>query len=116
MTCNKKFSNQIKVRYLRLFNQVECAAFYSMNFFILETRENTRWNMIHTIPDAKVAFKTLFHIVAQDKKQQCYKYNELEVGIRIHYYIILYALYTLLAKITDVSGKVPESRNAIRRM
>ncbi|XP_050460223.1 chromosome-associated kinesin KIF4 [Cataglyphis hispanica] len=43
-----------------------------------ETRENTRWNMIHTIADAKVAFKTLFHIMAQDKKQQCYKNIEFK--------------------------------------
>ncbi|KAM0737046.1 Chromosome-associated kinesin KIF4 [Formica fusca] len=43
-----------------------------------ETREYTRWNMIHTIADAKVGFKTLFHIIAQDRKQQSYKYNELK--------------------------------------
>ncbi|XP_072748059.1 chromosome-associated kinesin KIF4 [Anoplolepis gracilipes] len=43
-----------------------------------ETRANTRWNTIHTIADAKVAFKTLFHIISQDRKQHCYKYNELK--------------------------------------
>lgn len=43
-----------------------------------EPRENTRWNMIHTIAGAKMALKTLFDIVAQDRKQQCYKYNELK--------------------------------------
>lgn len=54
--------------------------------FFLESRANTRWNMIHTTADAKVAFKTLFNIITQDRKQHCYKYNELKVGI---YYIII---------------------------
>ncbi|XP_036144376.1 chromosome-associated kinesin KIF4-like [Monomorium pharaonis] len=43
-----------------------------------ETRANTRWNMIRTIADAKAAFETAFHIITQDRKQQCYKYNELK--------------------------------------
>ncbi|KAG5310628.1 KIF4 protein, partial [Acromyrmex insinuator] len=43
-----------------------------------ETRTNTRWNMIRTIMDAKVALKTTFLVVTQDRKQQCYKYNELK--------------------------------------
>ncbi|XP_011643577.1 chromosome-associated kinesin KIF4A isoform X1 [Pogonomyrmex barbatus] len=43
-----------------------------------ETRVNTRWNIIRTVADAKVAFEMAFHIVAQDRKQQCYKYNELK--------------------------------------
>ncbi|GAB1869940.1 Chromosome-associated kinesin KIF4 [Camponotus japonicus] len=43
-----------------------------------ESRANTRWNMIHTTADAKVAFKTLFNIITQDRKQHCYKYNELK--------------------------------------
>lgn len=43
-----------------------------------ETRASTRWNMIRTITDAKIAFETAFHIVTQDRKQQCYKYNELK--------------------------------------
>ncbi|XP_036139032.1 chromosome-associated kinesin KIF4 isoform X2 [Monomorium pharaonis] len=43
-----------------------------------ETRANTRWNMIRTIADAKVAFETAFHIITQDRKQQCCKYNELK--------------------------------------
>lgn len=44
--------------------------------------------MIHTIADAKVAFKTLFHIMAQDKKQQCYKNIEFKVGVYISYNFI----------------------------
>lgn len=52
--------------------------------FFVETRANTRWNKIHTIADAKVAFKTLFHIMTQDRKQHCYKYNELKVGVYIY--------------------------------
>jgi len=52
-----------------------------MSFFSLETRANTRWNMIRTVTDAKVAFETVFHIVTQDRRQQCYKYNELKVSI-----------------------------------
>ncbi|XP_018340203.1 PREDICTED: chromosome-associated kinesin KIF4A-like [Trachymyrmex septentrionalis] len=43
-----------------------------------ETKTNTRWNMIRTIIDAKVALKTAFNIVTQDRKQLCYKYNELK--------------------------------------
>ncbi|KAL6262365.1 hypothetical protein P5V15_007454 [Pogonomyrmex californicus] len=43
-----------------------------------ETRVNTRWNIIRTVADAKAAFEMAFHIVAQDRKQQCYKYNELK--------------------------------------
>ncbi|XP_011173030.1 chromosome-associated kinesin KIF4 isoform X2 [Solenopsis invicta] len=43
-----------------------------------ETRANTRWNMIRTITDAKAAFETAIDIVTQDRKQQCYKYNELK--------------------------------------
>ncbi|KAG5325691.1 KIF4 protein, partial [Pseudoatta argentina] len=43
-----------------------------------ETRTNTRWNMICTIMDAKVALKTAFYVVTQDRKQQCYKYNKLK--------------------------------------
>ncbi|XP_070152318.1 chromosome-associated kinesin KIF4 [Polyergus mexicanus] len=43
-----------------------------------ETRKNTWWNMIHTIADAKMAFETLFDITTQDRKQQCYEYNELK--------------------------------------
>jgi len=37
--------------------------------------------MIRTVMDAKVAFETIFHIVTQDRRQQCYKYNELKVSI-----------------------------------
>lgn len=55
-------------------------------FFFLENRANTMWNMIRTTVDAKMAFKTLFDIITQDRKQYCYKYNELKVGI---YYIII---------------------------
>jgi len=36
--------------------------------------------MIRTVTDAKVAFETVFHIVTQDRRQQCYKYNELKVS------------------------------------
>lgn len=71
--------------------------------------------MIHTIADAKVAFKTLFHTIAQDKKQHCYKYNELKVCIYISHYMILYILYFLITKITAVSGNISKSKSTVRR-
>ncbi|XP_018404227.1 PREDICTED: chromosome-associated kinesin KIF4 [Cyphomyrmex costatus] len=43
-----------------------------------ETTVNIRWNMIRTIMDAKIALETVFRVVTQDRKQQCYKYNELK--------------------------------------
>ncbi|XP_032669022.1 chromosome-associated kinesin KIF4 isoform X1 [Odontomachus brunneus] len=43
-----------------------------------EARANTRWNMIHSIADAKVVCQTVFHLIAQDRKQQRYKFNELK--------------------------------------
>ncbi|XP_011144099.1 chromosome-associated kinesin KIF4 [Harpegnathos saltator] len=43
-----------------------------------ETRAKTRWNMIHSVADAKVVCQTAFHLIAQERKQQCYKFNELK--------------------------------------
>ncbi|KAH0949886.1 hypothetical protein HN011_002770 [Eciton burchellii] len=43
-----------------------------------ENRTSARWNVIHTVADAKMAFETAFHLVAKDRKQQCHKYNELK--------------------------------------
>ncbi|KAL0122222.1 hypothetical protein PUN28_007163 [Cardiocondyla obscurior] len=43
-----------------------------------ETRVNTRWNVLRTTTDAKIAFDEAFRIIAQDKKQQCYKYDKLK--------------------------------------
>ncbi|XP_024883411.1 chromosome-associated kinesin KIF4 [Temnothorax curvispinosus] len=47
-----------------------------------ETRTSARWNIIRTIADAKAAFETAFHIITQDRKQQCYKYDELKEKYR----------------------------------
>ncbi|XP_011865378.1 PREDICTED: chromosome-associated kinesin KIF4 [Vollenhovia emeryi] len=43
-----------------------------------ETRSSTRWNVIRTTADAKVGLETVFQIVTQDRKQQCYKYDQLK--------------------------------------
>jgi len=39
----------------------------------------------------RLALKTAFHVVTQDKKQQCYKYNELKVSIYLRE--ILHVIY-----------------------
>ncbi|EZA47603.1 chromosome-associated kinesin KIF4 isoform X2 [Ooceraea biroi] len=43
-----------------------------------ENRANTRWNVIHSVADARMAFETAFRLIAQERKQQCYKYNALK--------------------------------------
>ncbi|EFN81513.1 Chromosome-associated kinesin KIF4 [Harpegnathos saltator] len=55
-----------------------------------ETRAKTRWNMIHSVADAKVVCQTAFHLIAQERKQQCYKFNELKVSIHIYTSYILH--------------------------
>ncbi|OAD60477.1 Chromosome-associated kinesin KIF4, partial [Eufriesea mexicana] len=45
-----------------------------------ENRANTRWQKIHTMEQAKIAFKLLFKYTAEDRRKQCVKefeYNKL---------------------------------------
>lgn len=66
--------------------EAEMQAFHLYILFS-ETRANTRWKMIRTTVDAKIAIETMFLIVEQDRKQQCYKYNELKVSRLLYIYI-----------------------------
>jgi len=59
--------------------------------------------------DAKVALETAFHVVTQDRKQQCYKYNELKVSLYrreiLHVYILGVQLCFRHFPINGFSGK-----------
>lgn len=66
---------------------------FHIQIYFSEIKTKTRWDMIRTVTDAKVAFETAFQIITQDRKQQCNKYDELKVSI---YYYTIYMIYAFI--------------------